>query len=105
MVLSQVFTWWAFRQSGSNTAAIKRDNRADKTALMIRHSRDFNNLVEQDHRAVKRLTRPRLGVKSFGAARCPLAGIAGMTAICNGQLVTRGTAPQTSAEQFYVLPA
>jgi transposase-like protein len=31
--------------------------------------------VEQDHRAVKRVTRPMLGFKSFDAGQCTLAGI------------------------------
>src|SRR6185369_315261 len=57
-------------QSGSNTAAIKHYNRTRKTAIVIRQSKYLNNLVEQDHRAVKRLTRPMRGFKSFWAARC-----------------------------------
>jgi transposase-like protein len=52
-------------KSGSNTAAIKRYNKTQKTAIVIRHSKYLNNLVEQDHRTVKRLTRPMLGFKSF----------------------------------------
>src|SRR3989442_15439260 len=35
----------------------------------------FNNIVEQDHRGVKRVTRPMLGFKSFDAAQDPLVGI------------------------------
>jgi putative transposase len=31
--------------------------------------------VEQDHRGVKRVTRPMLGFKAFGAAQGTLAGI------------------------------
>src|SRR5262245_44385530 len=62
-------------RSGSNTAAIKRYNKAHQTAIMIRHSKYLNNLIEQDHRAVKRITRPMLGFKSFWAARCTIAGI------------------------------
>jgi putative transposase len=34
-----------------------------------------NNLVEQDHRAIKRLVRPMLGFKSFRSAGVTLAGI------------------------------
>lgn len=52
-------------QSGSNTAAITRYNKIHKTAIVIRQSKYLNNLVEQDHRAVKRITRPMLGFKSF----------------------------------------
>jgi putative transposase len=64
-------------QSGSNTAAIKRYNRTHKTNIAIRQCKYLNNIVEQDHRAVKRQVRPMLGFKSFWAARCTLAGIEG----------------------------
>src|SRR5215510_4155050 len=92
-------------QSGSNTAAIEHYNQIHKTAIIIRHSKYLNNLVEQDHRAVKRLVRPMLGFKSFWAARCTIAGIEVMHAIRKGQLATTGTVPQTPAEQFYALAA
>jgi putative transposase len=92
-------------QSGSNTAAIKRYNKTHKTAIIIRHSKYLNNIVEQDHRAVKRKVRPMLGFKSFWTARCTIAGIEVMHAIHKGQLVTPGNAAQTPAEQFYALAA
>ena len=92
-------------QSGSNTAAITHYNRTHKTAIVIRHSKYLNNLVEQDHRAVKRVVRPRLGFKSFWAARCTIAGVEVMHAIRKGQLVTAENARQTPAEQFYALAA
>ena len=92
-------------QSGSNTAAITHYNKSHKTAIVIRHSKYLNNLVEQDHRAVKRLTRPMLGFKSFWSARCTIAGIETMHAIRKGQLATTGNTSQTPAEQFYALAA
>src|SRR6185503_6624154 len=60
-------------QSGANTAAIKRYNRTHKTDIALRQCKYLNNIVEQDHRAVKRKVRPMLGFKSFWAARCTLA--------------------------------
>ena len=92
-------------QSGSNTAAIHHYNKVHKTAIIIRHSKYLNNLVEQDHRAVKRLTHPMLGFKSFWAACCTIAGIEVMHAIRKGQLATPENARQTPAEQFYALAA
>ena len=80
-------------KSGSNTAAIEHDNKKHEAAIVIRHSNYLNNLVEQDHRAVSRLTRPMLGFKSFWAARCTIAGIEVMHALCKGQLTTIGTLP------------
>jgi putative transposase len=92
-------------QSGANTAAIKRYNRIHKTAIVIRHSKYLNNLVEQDHRAVKRLTRPMLGFKSFWAARCTIAGMEVMHALRKGQLASIGAGSQTPAERFYTFAA
>jgi transposase-like protein len=90
-------------QSGSNTSAIKRYNHTHKTGIAIRQCKYLNNIVEQDHRAVKRIVRPMLGFKSFWAARCTIAGIEVMHAIRKGQLEPTGTVSQTPAEQFYGL--
>ena len=92
-------------KSGSNTAAIKHYNKTHKTAIIMRQSKYLNNLVEQDHRAVKRVVRPMLGFKSFWAARCTIAGIEVMHAIRKGQLLIPEHTPQTPAEQFYALAA
>ena len=92
-------------KSGANTAAITHYNKTHETAIGIRHSKYLKNLVEQDHRAVKRLVRPMLGFKSFWAARCTIAGIEVMHAIRKGQLITSGHVLQTPAEQFYALAA
>jgi putative transposase len=92
-------------QSGSNTAAITHYNKTHKTALVIRHCKYLNNIVEQDHRAVKRLTCPMLGFKFFWSARCTIAGIDTMHAIRKGQLATTRNASHTPAGQFYALAA
>jgi transposase-like protein len=90
-------------QSGSNTAAITCYNRIHRTVIVLRQSKYPNNIVEQDHRAVKCRVRPMLGFKSFWAARCTLAGIEVMHAIRKGQLMSVGNTSQTPAEQFYTL--
>lgn len=92
-------------QSGGNTATIHHYNRVYKTAIGIRQSKCLNNLVEQDHRAVKRVTQPMLGFKSFWAACCTIAGIEVMHAVRKGQLKTPGEVRPTPAEQFYSLAA
>ena len=61
--------------SAANEAAIKRDNEAHGTAIEIRKIKYLNNRVEQDHRGMKRVTRPMLGFKSFAAAQDTLVGI------------------------------
>jgi transposase-like protein len=44
--------------SAANEAAIKTYNEEHGTAIEIRTSKYLNNIVEQDHRAVKRVPRP-----------------------------------------------
>jgi transposase-like protein len=51
-----------------------------------RRGRWLNNLVEQDHRRVKRLTRPMLGFQSFRTARRTLAGVEAMAMLSKGQV-------------------
>jgi len=59
--------------------------------------------IEQDHRVVKRLTRPMLGFKSFWTARWTIAGIAVLHAIRTGQRVADRAKFQTPAEPFSAL--
>jgi putative transposase len=62
--------------------------------------------VEQDHRAVKRVTRPLLGFKSFDAAHDTLVGIELMHMLKKRQLVVEEAENAlTTAEQFYALAA
>ena len=66
----------------------------------------LNNIVEQDHRGVKRVTRPMLGFKSFNAAQCTFAGIELMRILKKGQLAGEERVEGlTPAEQFYALSA
>ncbi|WP_428991319.1 IS6 family transposase [Methylocapsa aurea] len=87
-------------KSGANTAAIERYNAEHEADIEIRRIKYLNNIVEQDHRAVKRVTRPMLGFKSFRSAA---AGIELMHMIRKDQLLTRGKL--RPAQQFYVLAA
>ena len=92
--------------SDANEAAIKRYNEAHGTAIAIRQVQYFNNIVEQDHRGVKRVTRPMLGFKSFTAAQDTLVGIELMPMIKKRQLVVEeGNEGLTAAELFYSLAA
>jgi hypothetical protein len=66
----------------------------------------LNNIVEQDHRAVKRVTRPMLGFKSFDAAQDTLVGIELMHMIKKRQMIMEtGEEGLTAAELFYSLAA
>jgi transposase-like protein len=92
--------------SAANEAAIKSYNEEHGTAIVIRQVKYLNNIVEQDHRAVKRVTRPMLGFKSFDAAQCTLAGVELMHMLKKKQrVVEEGAEGLTAAEQFYSLAA
>ena len=92
--------------SDANEAAIKRYNEIHGTHIIIRQVKYLNNVVEQDHRAVKRVTRPMLGFKSFDAAQVTLAGIELMHMLKKQQMmVEAGDEGLTVAQQFYSLAA
>jgi putative transposase len=92
--------------SEANEAAIKRYNQEHGTSIEIRQIKYLNNMVEQDHRAVKRITRPMLGFNSFAAAQDTLTGIELMHMIKKRQLVVEeGDEGLTAAELFYSLAA
>jgi transposase-like protein len=77
-------------KSGANTAAIESYNAEHEADIEIRRIKYLNNIVEQDHRAVKRVTRPMLGFKSFRSTAATLSGIELMHMIRKGQLRTTG---------------
>src|SRR5262245_40840355 len=92
--------------SAANEAAIKRYNAEHGTAMVLRQSKYFNNMVEQEHRGVKRVTRPMLGLKSFEAAQDTLVGIELMHMIKKRQMREEaGEEGLTAAELFYSLAA
>jgi len=92
--------------SDANEAAIKRYNEENGTTIRIRQVQYLNNIVEQDHRAVKRVTRPMLGVKSFEAAQGTLVGIELMHMIKKRQMLMEAEDEGlTAAELFYSLAA
>ncbi len=59
-------------KSGANTAAIEALKKSTAHTIEIRQNKYLNNLIEQDHRAVKRIVRPMLGLQSFRSARVTL---------------------------------
>ncbi|ECS5538601.1 IS6 family transposase, partial [Salmonella enterica subsp. enterica serovar Give] len=64
-------------KSGANTADLATLNmgKPEAETMTIRQSKYLNNLIEQDHRNIKRRIRPMLGFKSFRRAQTLLAGI------------------------------
>jgi putative transposase len=84
-------------KSGANTAAIESHNAKTEAGIKIRQIRYLNNIVEQDHRAI----RPMLGFKSFRSAAATLAGIELTHMIRKCQLLPTGEV--CPAQQFYSL--
>ena len=65
---------------------------------------DLNNIVERDHRAVTRVTRPMMGFKNFHCAQSLIAGIAPLHMIRKGQMKSDPEGQVLSkAAQFYSL--
>jgi putative transposase len=92
--------------SRANAAAIASYNAEPGTTIEVRQVRSRNNVVEQDHRAVKRVVRPMLGFKSMETAQRTVAGIEVMHMRKKGQMVTQeGMQGLTPAQQFYALVA
>ena len=65
----------AVDKSGSNKAAIDAINSSRAAPIVVRQVKYLNNIVEQNHPAIKRVTRPMLGFKSFRSTGSVLAGI------------------------------
>ena len=64
-------------KSGANTAGIKTWNKRGMTSkkIKIRRVKYLNNIVEQDHRSIKRRITITTGFKEFESAQRTLAGI------------------------------
>jgi putative transposase len=99
-------------KSGSNKSAIDYVNSflvllsiMLKTALqiLVRQIKYLNNIIEQDHRAVKKITKPMMGFKAFRSAEATLAGIELHHMLKKGQDKTASIYPVY--EQFYALAA
>ena len=90
-------------KSGANKAAIDEINAGRKIPIIVRQVKYLNNVVEQDHRAVKRVTKPMLNFKSFRSAKNVLAGIELMHMIRKRQFMMEGVDEMSFAHQFYAL--
>jgi putative transposase len=88
---------------GANTAAVNTMVADGGVAIELRQSKYLNNLIEQDHRAIKRILRPMLGFKDFDCARRLIAGIETMHMIKKGQLDAPEGKALSVADQFYSL--
>lgn len=65
--------------------ALKADETIEKETE-LRQSKYLNNVIEQDHRHIKRIVKPMMGFKTFNSARRTLSGIEAMNMIRKGQV-------------------
>ncbi|MCP5088256.1 MAG: IS6 family transposase [Rhodobacteraceae bacterium] len=83
-------------KSGANTAGIRGVNRILKrfgcvTQISTIRSKYLNNIIEQDHRFIKKRLRPMLGFKAFSSAAATLDGIEVAQMIRKKQLPSQGS--------------
>jgi transposase-like protein len=71
------------------TKAIKelKDEGIFSQTLNHRQSKYLNNILEQDHRRIKRITRPMLGFQSFKTANRTIKGIEAMAMMIKEQTI------------------
>ncbi|MCJ7798151.1 MAG: IS6 family transposase [Polaromonas sp.] len=88
-------------KSGANKAAMDEINARGEMSIIMRQVKYLDNIVEQDHRAIKRVTKTMLNFKSFCAAKCVLAGIELMHMIRKDPLLLEGGIELSFVDQFY----
>ncbi len=72
----------------SYPGALREMRREGELWRFTRHRRGrwLDDMVEQDHRRIKRRTGPMLGFGSFATARRTLAGVEAMAMLAKGQV-------------------
>lgn len=92
-------------KSGSNKTAMDEINLDVEVPILVWQNKYLNDIIEQDHRAVKRITKPKMGFKAFCAARNVLAGIELVQMIRKGPMIIANGVQIAFAGQFYALAA
>ncbi len=77
-------------KSGANLAALQAINAGRETPIRVQQVKYLHNIVEQDHRTIKRRSRPMMGFTDFRCARTILSGIETMHMIRKGQMKDSG---------------
>lgn len=94
-------------KSGANLAGLQAVNailkftRAGRTVEVLQ-VKYLNNILEQDHRFIKRITAPMLGFKAFHSTAATIAGIETAHMIRKGQFGANG---RSAFQQFAALAA
>ncbi|PIO44456.1 IS6 family transposase [Phyllobacterium zundukense] len=91
--------------SCDTTNRLQDRSRRQLKPITVRKSPYLNNLIEQDHRRIKRRVRPMLGFKSTGTARIILSGIEMVHMMRKRQARYSYNPNPSLAEQFAILAA
>ena len=94
-------------KSGANFAGLQAVNvilkfKGNGQLITIRQKKFLNNILEQDHRFIKRITGPMLGFKAYHSAAATIAGIEAAHMIRKGRFDLNGLSP---FQQFAELAA
>ena len=75
-------------KSGANLSAIKEIKKENTTLkdVEVRQIKYLNNIVEQDHRFIKKKVKSTLGFKTFNSAKRIISGIETMNMIRKEQV-------------------
>ena len=92
-------------KSGANKAALNSINNTlpHKLKIKLRQCKYLNNIVEQDHRFIKHISKPTKGFKSFCSAYATLVGVELHHMLRKGQ--HKNSKTKSVFEQFYALAA
>ncbi|NIB44971.1 IS6 family transposase [Pseudomaricurvus alkylphenolicus] len=88
-------------KSGANHAAINHYNIDNNTRITIRQCKYLNNVIEQDHRFVKRKMKQVMGFETFSSAARTIAGLELWRMLKKGQKRWGGS--QSPCALFYAL--
>ncbi|MED0906612.1 DDE-type integrase/transposase/recombinase, partial [Bacillus nitratireducens] len=89
----------------SYTIAIEqlKKEKSIPNSMRLRQQKYLNNIVEQDHRFIKKRIRSMLGLKSFDTATSILSGVEAMHMMKKGQLVLLDKSVQNQKEFIHQL--
>jgi len=90
-------------KSTSNLEPLHAVNAERETLIEIRQVKYLNDIVEQDHRAIKRITRPMVEFKDFDCARVLRSGIKVTHMIKKGADDIRKQIAASAADHIYPL--
>ncbi|WP_141520941.1 DDE-type integrase/transposase/recombinase, partial [Bacillus pseudomycoides] len=100
----EYFRWdfkiWFWCKNSAYPVAIRalKEEKHMPEGIKIRQVRYLNNIVEQDHRFIKKSVRSMLGFKSFKTATSILSGVEAMHMIKKGKIDLRNQSVQNQKE-------